>query len=216
MKTDAKLQADVVDELAWDPAIHHTEVGVTVRDGIVTLAGTLPSLAEKHAAEEAVWRVAGVKGLAVKLEVALLPEYERSDEDVARAVERALEWNARVPANAIRVTVEDGHVTLAGDVAWGYQREAAERAVRELHGVRGLTNQVHVKPAVPPERVAQRIHAALARRADREARHVDVRVEGSKVTVSGRVGSWAERDAVRGAAWSAPGVSVVVDDLVVG
>jgi len=215
MKTDSNLQVDVTDELAWDPAISHTDIGVIVRDGVVTLTGTLPTMAEKHAAEDAVRRVAGVKGLAVDLDVKLLPEHERSDADIATAARQVLEWNAQVPANAVLATVEKGHVTLTGQVAWAYQRKAAERAVRGLIGVRGVANQVHVKPLVTIGQVEQRIQGALARHAERDAKHVSVRVDGSKVTVAGRVHSLAERDAVCGAAWSSPGVALVVDDLVV-
>lgn len=215
MKTDSNLQVDVTDELAWDPAISHTDIGVIVRDGVVTLTGTLPSLAEKHAVEEAVRRVGGVKGLAVEIEVKLLPEHERSDADIALAARRALEWSSQVPANAVLATVEKGYVTLTGQVGWGYQRKAAERAVRDLIGVRGVANQVHVKPLVTSGQVEQRIHGALARHAEHDAKHVNVRVDGSKVTLSGRVHSLAERDAVCGAAWSSPGVALVVDDLVV-
>jgi len=215
MKTDSNLQVDVTDELAWDPAISHTDIGVIVREGVVTLTGTLPSLAEKHAVEDAVRRVEGVKGLAVELDVKLLPEHERSDADIAMAVRHALEWSAQVPANAVLATVEKGYITLTGHVAWGYQRKAAERAVRGLIGVRGIANQVHVKPLVTSGQVEQRIQGALARHAERDAKHVNVRVDGSKVIVSGRVHSLAERDAVCGAAWSSPGVALVVDDLVV-
>jgi len=215
MKTDSNLQVDVADELAWDPSISHTDVGVIVRDGVVTLTGTLPTLAEKHAVEDAVRRVEGVKGLVVDIDVKLVPAHERSDRDIALAARRALEWNARVPAGAVMATVEKGQITLTGQVDWGYQRAAAEQAMHELIGVRGVANQVHVKPQVTNTQVEQRIKGALARHAERDAKHVNVRVDGSKVTVSGHVHSLAERDAVCGAAWSSPGVAVVVDDLVV-
>ncbi|HEX7687495.1 MAG TPA: BON domain-containing protein [Burkholderiaceae bacterium] len=216
MKSDDQLQAQVIDELAWDPAVHHTDIGVAVRDGVVTLNGCVRSLAEKHAAEDAVRRVAGVKGLAVALEVDLLPASERSDSEIAFAANHALEWHALVPVDAVQVTVERGHVTLTGQVAWHYQRAAAERTVQRLVGVRGVTNQVHVKPPVARDRIEQGIHEALSRRADRSAQHVQVRVHGSRVTLSGSVHSWGERDAVCGAAWSAPGVTSVVDEMVVG
>lgn len=213
MKTDAQLQSDVTDELAFDPAVRHTDIGVIVRDGVVTLTGSLPSLAEKHAAEDAVRRVAGTKGLAVDLEVRLLPEDERPDADLALACLRALEWSSQVPVDAVMATVERGHVTLTGEVAWSYQRVAAERAVRGLLGVRGMTNQVHVRPSVNAAKIEQGIHDALARHAERDAQQVGVQVQGSKVTLTGSVHSWSERDAACGAAWSSPGVSVVVDEL---
>jgi osmotically-inducible protein OsmY len=215
MKSDSNLQVDVTDELAWDPSINHTDLGVIVRDGVVTLTGTLTSLAEKHAAEEAVRRVGGVKGLAVEIDVKLLPQHERSDADIAIAARRALEWSTQVPPDAVMATVEKGYITLTGQVSWAYQRKAAERAVHGLIGVRGVANQVHVKPLVTSGQVEQRIQGALARHAAHDAKHVNVRVQGSQVTLSGRVHSLAERDAICGAAWSSPGVAVVVDDLVV-
>ena len=213
MKTDAQLQTDVTDELAFDPAVRHTDVGVIVRDGVVTLTGSLPSLAEKHAAEDAARRVAGVRGLAVEIEVRLLPQDERPDAELAGAALHALEWSSQVPVDAVLATVERGHVTLTGEVAWSYQRVAAERAVRGLLGVRGVTNQVHVKPSVSAAKIEKGIHDALARHAERDAQRVQVLVQGSKVTLSGSVHSWSERDAACTAAWSSPGVAVVVDEL---
>jgi len=213
MKSDAQLQSDVTDELAFDPAVRHTDIGVIVRDGVVTLAGSLPSLAEKHAAEDAVRRVAGVKGLAVELEVRLLPQDERPDAELALAAQRALEWSSQVPVDAVMATVERGHVTLTGDVSWSYQRVAAERAVRGLLGVRGVTNQVHVRPSVNASNIEQGIHDALVRQGEREAQRIKVQVQGSKVTLSGSVHSWSERDAACGAAWSSPGVTLLVDEL---
>jgi osmotically-inducible protein OsmY len=215
MKTDALLKNDVIDELAWDPVVKATDVGVIVKDGIVTLTGTLSSHAEKFAAERAAQRVAGVKGLAVDLKVLLPSQHQRSDADIALAAERALEWNTLVPANRVQVMVEKGHVTLGGEVAWEYQRSAAERAVRDLFGVTSLTNLVRIEPLAKPAQIIKSIHDALARQADREARHVDVSIDGSTVRLSGRVHSCAERDAVMGAAWSAPGVSAIVSELVV-
>lgn len=215
-KSDARLQTDVCDELAWDPAVPHTDIGVSVRDGVVTLNGSLRSLSEKHAAEDAVRRVAGVRGLAVEIDVAPDPRLARSDADIAVAAQHALDWDARVPAGAVQVTVEGGHVTLTGEVTWGFQRAAAAQAVRDLLGVRGLSNQLEVRPPASRDRIEQGIHDALARHADREARRVEVRVAGSTVTVRGRVGTWAERDAVRGVAWSSPGVTLVVDEMTVG
>ncbi len=216
MKTDALLKNHVVDELAWDPVVRATDVGVIVKDGIVTLTGTLASYAEKFAAERAAQRVIGVKGLAVQLEVRLPTQHERTDADVALAAERALEWSALVPAGHVQVMVEKGHVTLGGEVGWEYQRAAAERAVRDLLGVTGLTNLVRIAPQVQPSQLQKSIHDALARQADREAQKINVAVDGTTVTLTGRVHSWAERDAAMGAAWAAPGVAAIVNEIVVG
>jgi osmotically-inducible protein OsmY len=216
MKTDALLKTDVIDELAWDPVVNETDIGVIVKDGIVTLTGTLASYAEKFAAERAAQRVAGVKGVAVELKVALASQHQRTDADIALAAERALEWSTLVPAGRVQVMVEKGHVTLGGEVGWEYQRAAAERAVRDLLGVTGITNLVRITPPAKSTEIVKSIHDALARQADREARHVNVAVNGSTVHLTGRVHSWAERDAVLGAAWSAPGVSEIVSELVVG
>ncbi|WPG40927.1 BON domain-containing protein [Variovorax sp. EBFNA2] len=215
MKTDAQLRDDIQSELAWDPSFDAANVGVIVKDGVVTLTGHLASFAEKYAVERAAQRVHGVKAVAVEITVKLPFDNERTDADIAAAAERALEWNVLVP-DKIRPMVEKGWLTLNGEVEWEYQRRAAEGAVRNLLGVRGVSNLVNVTPKVRPADVEKNIHDALARQADREAKHVAVAVNGSQVTLRGKVHSWAERKAVQGAAWAAPGVSVVVNDLTVG
>lgn len=215
MKTDAQLQQDILRELSWDPAVKSTDIGVIVKDGVVTLAGTLTSYAEKHAVEHAVQRVRGVRAMAVEMHVRLVSALERNDADIALAAERALEWNVLVPGNRIQIMVENGWLTLSGEVAWAYEREAAERSVRDLIGVVHLNNLIIVKPAVQADSVERSIHDALARQADREAKHIQVTVNGSFVTLRGTVRSWAERNAAHGAALTAPGVSVVVNELTV-
>jgi osmotically-inducible protein OsmY len=215
MKTDTQLRDDVEAELAWDPAIRATNVGVIAKDGVVTLTGHLGSYAEKYAVERAVQRVKGVKALAIEMSVKLAAAYERTDADIALAAERALEWNVLVPDEKIKPMVEKGRVTLGGEVEWEYQRRAAESAVRDLTGVTGVTNLVKVTPQVRPADVERNIHEALARQADREARQLAITVNGSQVTLRGKVHSWAELNAAQGAAWSAPGVSSVVNNLLV-
>jgi osmotically-inducible protein OsmY len=215
MKSDIQLRSDVLAELAWDPAVDANEVGVIVREGVVTLTGQLDSYAQKFAAERAVLRVAGVRGLAVDLGVKLPASHERSDADIALAVQHALQWSALVPQGKIQAMVEKGHVTLRGDVAWEFQRAAAEGAVRNLLGVVAVANMVKLSPQASPAVVEKGIHEALARQADRAARHVEVAVKGSTVRLTGHVHSWAERDAVQGAAWAAPGVTTIVNELVV-
>lgn len=215
MKTDIQLKNDILAELNWDPAVKATDVGVIVTDGVVTLTGYLSNYAEKHAVERAVQRVKGVKALAMEMTVRLAPDHERSDADIALAAERALEWNVLVPDDKVRPIVEKGWITLHGEVAWDYQRRAAEKAVRNLLGVVGVSNLIKVEQQVTPANVEKSIHDALARQAEREARRVEITVEGSQVTLHGTVHSWAERTAVQGAAWSAPGVTSVVNNLVV-
>ncbi|MGJ7573332.1 BON domain-containing protein [Variovorax sp. RB2P76] len=215
MKTDTQLRDDIQAELNWDPAFKASDVGVIVKDGVVTLTGHLASHAEKFAVERAVQRVHGVKATAVELTVKLAFDNARTDADIALAVERALDWNVLVPNGKIRPQVEKGWVTLEGEVEWGYQRTAAEGAVRELMGVTGVSNLVKVKPKLGPADVEQKIREALSRQADREAGRLAITVDGSLVTLRGTVHSWTERDAVEGAAWATPGVSVVLNYLLV-
>jgi len=215
MKTDTQLRNDIQAELTWAPEVKTSDVGVIVKDGVVTLTGHLASHAEKYAVERAVQRVHGVKALAVELTVKLPFDNQRTDADIAMAVECALDWNALVPDDKIQPLVENGWITLAGEVEWGYQRSAAESAVRDLMGVTGVSNLVKVKPKVSPADVEKKIHDALSRQADREARKLAITVNGSQVTLRGTVHSWTDRDAVQGAAWATPGVTVVGNDLLV-
>jgi len=215
MKTDTQLRNDIQAELTWAPDVKSSDIGVIVRDGVVTLTGHLSSYAEKYAVERAVQRVYGVKALAIELTVKLPSDNQRTDADIALAAERALEWNVLVPDGKIHPMVEKGWLSLNGEVEWDYQRNAAEVAVRDLMGVTGVSNLVKVKPRVSPADVEKKIHEALSRQADREARKLSISVEGSHVTLRGTVHSWTERDAVQGAAWATPGVTVVVNDLLV-
>lgn len=216
MKTDAHIKADVTDELAWDPAVNATGIGVAVRDGVVTLTGHLDSYADKHAVERAVHRVAGVRGIAVELDVRLAAQHKRSDSDIAQAAATALQLNSLVPDEKIQILVENGRVTLTGEVDWSYQLASAEQCVRPLAGVRGLSNRITIKSRASSKDVGAQISAALTRQAAREAKHITVEVEGSVVTLWGKVHSLAEREAAVGAAFSARGVSRVVDKLEVG
>lgn len=213
MKTDLQLKSDVTDELAWDPSVNATNIGVAVKEGVVTLSGTLDTFAEKHAAERAVRRVAGVRGIALDLDVKLAPEHKRSDTEVAQAATTALQLNSLVPDGKVKVEVEDGWVTLTGEVDWGYQFSSAEQCIRPLAGVRGLFNRVTVKPRVKTKDIATQITAALTRHAEREAKHIGIEVDGGVVTLSGDVHSMAEHDAALGVAFAAHGVSRVVDHL---
>ncbi len=212
-KSDSQLKKDVESELEWDASITANNIGVAVKDGVVTLNGHLHSYAEKYAAERAAQRVQGVKGLAVELDVRLGAATRRTDAEIAGAAEQALRWHALVPDDRVKVMVEKGWVTLSGELDWDYQRNYAIKAVRPLTGVLGVTNSMSVKPLVIPADIKSRIQGALERQADREARNIEVVVSGGTVTLKGQVHSWAERTAAQGAAWSAPGITSVVNEL---
>ena len=214
MKTDAQLQQDIIAELKWEPSVHAAEIGVEVRDGIVTLAGHVSSYAEKWNAERAAQRVSGVKALAVEMDVKLSGSGKRTDADVARSVENVLHWNSTLPKDSAKVMVENGWITLSGEVDWEYQRQAAAKAVRYLSGVTGVSNQIVIKkPTVSLSAVKSDIEAALKRRATADARAITVDVSGSDVTLSGTVHSWSERELATDSAWSAPGVRHVIDNM---
>lgn len=215
MKSDAMLRSDVVAEFNFDPAVPATDVGVIVKDGVVTLTGHPASHAEKRAIERAAQRVKGVKALAIEMSVKLPPGSERTDADIARAAEHAIGWNVLIPDDAIRPTVEDGWIRLDGQVEWEYQRRAAEVAVAGLPGVKGVADLIEVKSRFTPADVEKKIKDALHRQADHHAQDIEVLVNGGQVTLRGTVRSWAERKAVQGAAWSAPGVANVVNNLLV-
>jgi len=216
MKTDADLKRDVQSELAWDPAVRSTQIGVAAKDGVVTLTGHLETYAEKHAAERALRRVSGVKAIALELDVRLSPEHRRSDTDIATAAEQALKWNTLVPVDRVRITVDKGWITLQGELEWDYQRRSVEKVIRPLMGVLGISNEIVIKPKVTPTDLQARIAEALKRQVEREVKHLDIKVDGSTVTLRGTVNSWHERDAAQGIAWSAPGVRAVINDLKIG
>jgi len=215
MKTDPQLHKDVIEELCWDPQINEAEIGVSVKSGVVTLSGTVESFGQKHAAERAVERVAGVRAVAEELHVRPATAHRQDDTDIAHAAVNALASNIEIPARKITVKVEGGWITLTGVVDWNFQRLAAEFAVRYLPGVKGLLNLVEVKPAVSPAEVKAKIDAALKRNAELDAERITVDAADGKVTLKGNVRSWTERVDAEHAAWAAPGVREVDDRLVV-
>lgn len=215
MKTDSDLKKDVLTELSWDPLVPEARVGVAVNDGVVTLTGHLDTYAEKVAARRAVERVSGVKAIAIEVDVVPMGIHQRSDTEIATAVEHALGWNTSVPQDRVKVTVEKGWVTLSGELDWNFQRRAVERMVRPLKGVVGITDNIRLKALPIPVNLSNRIQDALTRQAVREARRIDITVDGSVVTLHGHVHSWAERNAAEGATWSAPGVSRVINQLII-
>jgi osmotically-inducible protein OsmY len=215
MKSDSDIKKDVLEELLWDPLVPEARVGVSVRDGIVTLTGHLDTYAEKIAVKRAVERVSGVKAIAVELDVIPIGVHKHSDTEIAAAVEHALSWNTSVPQGRVRVVVEKGWVTLSGELDWNFQRRAVERMVRPLKGVVGIVDNIRLKSLPVPVNLANRISDALTRQAMREAKRIDISMEGSVVTLKGHVHSWAERTAAEGATWSAPGVSRVNNMLTV-
>jgi len=214
---DEQIQRDVLEELKWDARVQPNEVGVTVRDAVVTLTGYVDNYGKKWTAERTTHRVTGVRAVANDIEVRRPTAAERTDTDLADAATHALEWDAFVPLDKVDVTVSRGWLTLKGEVEWEYQRRSAERAARRLSGVRGVTNLVGVRPkaAPSPQEVRRDIEDALVRNAETDAGQVTVEVDGDRVILAGPVRSWTEKQEAERVAWSAPGVATVDNRIVV-
>ena len=211
-KTDSQIKQDVMNEIKWDPSVTSTQITVTADNGIVTLRGSVPHFFEKSKAEDAAQRVGGVRAVADEIEVNMLGSFNRSDEQIAAAAVSALDWSYSVP-KGIKITVEKGWITLKGEAEWDYQRNAAKDAVSQLMGVCGVTNDISIKSKVLSTDIKTRIEEALTRSAESEGRKISVSVSGDKATLTGTVQSYAELEVARHAAWMAPGIMFVDNNL---
>lgn len=214
-RTDEDIQTDVLDELKWDMRVLPSEVGVTVKNGVVTLTGQVQSYSQKVAAQEAAHRIQQVKAVANDIVVHVPGFAERTDTDLASAVINALVWDAAVPTDKLDVTVSNGFVTLKGEVPSGFQRHEAEQVIRRLSGIKGVANQITVKPRLESQGLQQKIETALVRNAEVDASSIRVDVQGSKVILHGTVRAYAEKKAAEEAVWVAPGVSEVENQIVI-
>ena len=213
-KTDMQLKQDIEAELRWDPKINAAQIGVSVDKGVVSLLGDVDTYAEKWAAEDATKRVSGVRTIAQDLKVKVLYDHKRDDSDIAAAVQNALKWDVFVP-KTITASVREGSVTLAGAVTWNYQRDAAERAIRFLAGVVAVYNAITLKPHAAVAEVKEKVEAALLRQARTDAKSIHIETSGGKVTLTGHASSWQPMEDAAEAAWAAPGVTDVVDKVLI-
>ncbi|TCL90679.1 osmotically-inducible protein OsmY [Rhizobium sp. PP-WC-2G-219] len=214
MQNDHQLQKAVTEELSWEPSIKAAHIGVTAKDGVVTLSGHVDSYMEKQAAEKAACRVKGVKAVAEEIEVKLAFDTRRTDDEIAAAALNRLEWDVEVPNDVVRITVEKGWVTLTGDVEWHYQQVAAERDVRALMGVVGVSNQTSIKPRVNEKNISENIRHAL-HRSWFDAKTINVTAKGGEVHLTGTADSWYDRQLAASTAWAAPGATGVQNDITI-
>ncbi len=198
MKADSEIQADVIQELKWDPSVSHEHIGVSIDSGIVILTGTVPTYIEKKAAEYSARGVSGVKAVVEKIEVHLPSSLQKTDQDIARTVLDSFRWNTQVPDRAVKITVSDGWVALSGEVEWRYQKNAAEYAVQNLSGVRGISNKISIAPKIKPNYLKFQIERALRRSTELEAKKINVSVDGSKIILDSEIQSFTEMTDIKG------------------
>ena len=215
MKSDSEIEKDVRDELKWDPDLDDTDIAVSVSDGVVTLAGFVKNFVDKYEAETAAKRVAGVVAVANDIEVRVPSIDERPDPDIARDAVAALKSQLPLSSEHIKVILKNGWITLEGQVEWQYQRTTAENAVRRIKGVKGVTNSIRLEPKAKPSEIKRKIQEAFRRNAEVDSNRIIVDADGSVVTLKGTVRSWMEREEAERAAWAAPGVTSVIDQIVV-
>lgn len=213
MKTNEQIQKDIYEELKWDPRVNETEIGVSVLDSVVTLSGFVPLYAEKQAAQEAAQRVEGVTAVVDDIKVKVLSAFKKDDQDIAKAALNALEWHVWIPHKNVKLIVDDGWITLTGEVEWDYQRKAVESAVRYLSGVKGVVNNITLKPSIDTQDIKNKIEKAILRMAHEDIDKIAVTATNGEVRLSGSVSSWAERSNAESAAWSASGVSKVKNEI---
>lgn len=215
MKSDSEIERDVKDELKWDPDLDATDIGVSVKNGVVALTGFVKSFLDRYEAEAAAKRVAGVVGVANDIEVRIPSADERPDPDIARDAVSALKIQLPFSSEHIKVIIKSGWVTLEGQVEWQYQKHSAESAVRRIKGVKGVTNSISLKPRAEPSEIKGKIMDAFKRSAEVDANRIQVEANGGEVILKGSVRSWSEREEAERVAWSAPGVTRVEDRIVV-
>lgn len=215
MKNDTKLYEDIMEALDFDPTIDNTNITIAVSGGVVTLGGKVKTYLEKELAEQAIKTIAGVKAVANELIVDISRKYQRSDADIAQAALQALKWDSAVPGDTIQLVVENGHVTLSGEVKWWYQKKSAELTIRRLTGVRGITNNISLIPNASLKDVKSHILKEFHRNAQIDAEKIQVEVDDHKVILKGTVRSWPEMEEAIKGAWSALGVNTVDNRLVI-
>jgi len=213
MKTDAQIQRDVMEELKWDPTLNASEIGVAVKDGVVTLSGYVENYSEKRAAENAALRISGVKAVAEDITVKVVARDKKNDTDIALAIINSLKWNSAIQEDKIKITVEDGWVVMDGEVEWNYQKDIIRNTIENIYGVKGITNLVTISPKINAKDVKKKIKEAFQRSAMVNSENITVETIGNKVILKGTVRSYAEKVDAEKAAWSIPGITIVENEL---